>query len=76
MHLDQVDITDSDGGRGWFDGLDSSDVGLKVDATRSGGTGSVLLSRVQLDRLIYELTYIRWRVMTKGQPSEGYDNSR
>ncbi|MEV4713288.1 hypothetical protein [Micromonospora sp. NPDC049374] len=47
---------------------------VKVDATRSGGTESVLLSRVQLDRLIYELTYARWRVMTKGRPLEGnYD---
>ncbi|WP_254876951.1 hypothetical protein [Verrucosispora sp. NA02020] len=47
---------------------------VKVDVTRSGGTESVLLSRVQLDRLIYELTYVRWRVMTKGRPLEGtYD---
>ncbi|MEW2473552.1 hypothetical protein AB0875_07120 [Micromonospora gifhornensis] len=48
---------------------------VKVDATRSGGPESVLLSRVQLDRLIYELTYARWRVMTKGRPLEGtYDH--
>ncbi|GGM49887.1 hypothetical protein GCM10011608_38470 [Micromonospora sonchi] len=47
---------------------------VKVDATRSGATESVLLSPVQLDRLIYELTYVRWRVMTKGRPLEGrYD---
>ncbi|MEU5552752.1 hypothetical protein ABZ738_23540 [Micromonospora sp. NPDC047793] len=47
---------------------------VKLCATRSGGPESVLLSRVQLDRLIYELTYARWRVMTKGRPLEGtYD---
>ncbi|BCJ60139.1 precorrin-4 C11-methyltransferase [Micromonospora endophytica] len=49
---------------------------VKVDATRSGGTESVLLSRVQLDRLIYELTYARYRVMTKGQPLAVRDDSR
>ncbi|MEV6811091.1 hypothetical protein [Micromonospora sp. NPDC051296] len=45
---------------------------VKVDATRDGATQSVLLSRAQLDRLIYELAYARWRVMTKGQPLEGH----
>ncbi|WP_341717673.1 hypothetical protein QQG74_28180 [Micromonospora sp. FIMYZ51] len=46
------------------------DAVVRVDASRSGATESVLLSRVQLDRLIYELTYVRWRVMTKGLPLE------
>ncbi|WP_230462766.1 hypothetical protein [Micromonospora sp. CP22] len=45
---------------------------VKVDATRDGATESVLLSRVHLDRLIYELTYARLRVMTKGRPLEGH----
>lgn len=47
------------------------DLAVKLDASRSGATESVLLSRIQLDRLIYELTYARLVMMTKGQPLEG-----
>ncbi|MEU7778279.1 hypothetical protein [Micromonospora parva] len=47
------------------------DLVVRLDASRSGGTESVLLSRIQLDRLIYELTYARLVMMTKGQPLEG-----
>ncbi|MEV4199429.1 hypothetical protein [Micromonospora globbae] len=47
------------------------DLAVKLDATRYGSTQSVLLSQSQLDRLIYELTYARLRLMLKGQPLDG-----
>ncbi|WP_167667093.1 precorrin-4 C11-methyltransferase [Micromonospora narathiwatensis] len=49
------------------------DLAVKLDATRNGATQSILLSRVQLDRLIYELTYARLMMMTKGRPLESDD---
>ncbi|MFF5215417.1 hypothetical protein [Micromonospora sp. NPDC000442] len=77
MHRRLLATIGSEGG-GWvsvqllLDRFRRRDPVVKVDATRSGATESVLLSRVQLDRLIYELTFARWRVMTKGQPLEGH----
>ncbi|MGW0501458.1 hypothetical protein [Micromonospora sp. NPDC003241] len=77
MHRGLLATIGSEGG-GWvslqllLDRFRRREPAVKVSATRSGGTESVLLSRVQLDRLIYELTYARWRVMTKGQPLEGH----
>ncbi|MEU5564038.1 hypothetical protein [Micromonospora musae] len=41
------------------------DLAVKLDATRNGATQSILLDRIQLDRLIYELTYARLLMMTK-----------
>ncbi|WP_240956036.1 hypothetical protein [Micromonospora sp. HNM0581] len=79
MHRGLLATIGSEGG-GWvslqllLDRFRRRDPVVKVDATRSGTTRSVLLSRVQLDRLIYELTYARWRVMTKGQPLERHDD--
>ncbi|WP_225854493.1 hypothetical protein [Micromonospora sp. ALFpr18c] len=52
------------------------DLAVKLDATRDGASQSVLLSRTQLDRLIYELTYARLVIMTKGQPLEGCHEHR
>ncbi|WP_405100777.1 hypothetical protein [Micromonospora sp. NBC_01412] len=49
------------------------DLAVKLDATRNGAAQSVLLTRIQLDRLIYELTYARLAMMTKGQSLEGCD---
>ncbi|MGK5675137.1 hypothetical protein ACSNOB_20135 [Micromonospora sp. URMC 106] len=49
------------------------DLAVKLDATREGASQSVLLSRVQLDRLIYELTYARLVMMTKRQSMEMRD---
>lgn len=49
------------------------DLAVKLDATRNGATQSILLTRLQLDRLIYELTYARLLMMAKGQPLEGHD---
>ncbi|MFI7608956.1 hypothetical protein ACIBTV_28105 [Micromonospora sp. NPDC049366] len=79
MHRGLLATIGSEGG-GWvslqllLDRFRRRDPVVKVDATRSGATRSVVLSRAQLDRLIYELTYARWRVMTKGQPLEGHDD--
>ncbi|MGX1614793.1 hypothetical protein ACWIF8_12960 [Micromonospora chalcea] len=56
-----------------LDRFERRDLAVKLDATRSGATQSVLLSLAQLDRLIYELTYARLMMMTKGQPAEGHD---
>ncbi|MFJ6195781.1 precorrin-4 C11-methyltransferase [Micromonospora sp. NPDC092111] len=49
------------------------DLAVKLDTARDGATQSILLSRTQLDRLIYELTYARLLMMTKGQPLGGHD---
>ncbi|MEU3457644.1 precorrin-4 C11-methyltransferase [Micromonospora sp. NPDC006766] len=49
------------------------DLAVKLDTTRDGATQSILLSRTQLDRLIYELTYARLVMMTKGRLLEGHD---
>ncbi|WP_244255134.1 hypothetical protein [Micromonospora tulbaghiae] len=46
---------------------------VKLDATRNGATQPVLLDRIRLDRLIYELTYARLVMMTKGQYLEEHD---
>ncbi|WP_431883458.1 hypothetical protein [Micromonospora gifhornensis] len=79
MHRGLLATIGSEGG-GWvslqllLDRFRRRDPVVKVDATRSGATRSVLLSQRQLDRLIYELAYARWRVMTKGQPLEGHDD--
>ncbi|WBB49786.1 hypothetical protein O3597_04710 [Verrucosispora sp. WMMA2044] len=77
MHRGLLATIGSEGG-GWvslqllLDRFRRRDPVVKVDATRYGASQSVLLSRAQLDRLIYELTYARWRVMAKGQPLEGH----
>ncbi|WFE42465.1 precorrin-4 C11-methyltransferase [Micromonospora sp. WMMD998] len=42
------------------------DLAVKLDATRDGVIQPVLLDRIRLDRLIYELTYVRLVMMTKG----------
>lgn len=52
------------------------DLAMKLDATRNGATQPILLDRIQLDRLIYELTYARLLMMTKGQSLEGCDGSQ
>ncbi|MBB5115451.1 hypothetical protein FHU28_005290 [Micromonospora echinospora] len=49
------------------------DLVVKLDATRNGATQAVLLDRIRLDRLIYELTYARLVMMTKGQHLEEHD---
>ncbi|WBC17241.1 hypothetical protein O7600_10580 [Micromonospora sp. WMMA1998] len=49
------------------------DLAVKLDATRDGATQPVLLDRVRLDRLIYELTYVRLVMMTKGLHLEEHD---
>ncbi|WP_410811156.1 hypothetical protein [Micromonospora sp. 067-2] len=49
------------------------DPAVKLNASRSGATESVLLSQTQIDRLIDELTYARLVMMTEGQPLEGCD---
>ncbi|RKN26933.1 precorrin-4 C11-methyltransferase [Micromonospora musae] len=52
------------------------DLAVKLDTTRNGATQSILLDRIQLDRLIYELTYARLLMMTKGQTPEEHDGYR
>ncbi|MFG1678211.1 hypothetical protein [Micromonospora sp. NPDC049282] len=49
------------------------DLVVKLDATRNGAPQPVLLDRIRLDRLIYELTYARLVMMTKGQHLEERD---
>ncbi|RUL94106.1 precorrin-4 C11-methyltransferase [Verrucosispora sp. FIM060022] len=49
------------------------ELAVKLDATRDGATQPILLDRIQLDRLIYELTYARLVMMTKGQSLEERD---
>ncbi|ATO17100.1 precorrin-4 C11-methyltransferase [Micromonospora sp. WMMA2032] len=49
------------------------DLVVKLDATRNGSTQPVLLDRIRLDRLIYELSYARLVMMTKGQYLEERD---
>ncbi|SBT45333.1 hypothetical protein [Micromonospora auratinigra] len=56
-----------------LDRFERRGLAVKLDATRSGATQAVLFSLAQLDRLIYELTYARLMMMTKGLPLEGHD---
>ncbi|PTA47967.1 precorrin-4 C11-methyltransferase [Micromonospora sp. RP3T] len=49
------------------------DLVVKLDATRDGVIQPVLLDQIRLDRLIYELTYVRLVMMTKGLHLEDHD---
>ncbi|WP_255609490.1 hypothetical protein [Micromonospora sp. PLK6-60] len=49
------------------------ELAVKLDATRDGATQPIVLDRIQLDRLIYELTYARLVMMTRGQSLEERD---